>query len=201
MQLLYLGPRAAFCTITYQSVWLTENWVSNSDSDMSLQHPSRQLLGSSHPWSIRYRRYFTLGVAAKNVWRCALLLCLGGKASKDACVLPWDITGFVRMDSIERVCVVVLRFMTPCSLVCGYASEGRTCIVSFKGIFHRKVVKTTSHFKMSTCKRSTDLVSVSLGRVNSTGTEGGPLTSCQKCLSYRTGSVVSFQCKVTIWQN
>jgi len=68
--LLYVGQRAAFCRTTCQSVWLTETWVSNSDSDISLQHPSRQLLGSSHPWSIRYRRYFSLGVAAKNAWRC-----------------------------------------------------------------------------------------------------------------------------------
>jgi len=71
VQLLYVGPHTAFCRTAYQSVWLTETWVSNPDSYISLQHPSRQLLGSIHPWSIRYRRYFSVGVAAKNAWRCA----------------------------------------------------------------------------------------------------------------------------------
>ena len=71
VQLLHLGPRSAFSRTTYQSVWLIDTWVSNSDSDISLQHPSRQLLGSIHPWSIRYRRYFSADVAAKNAWRSA----------------------------------------------------------------------------------------------------------------------------------
>jgi len=57
---------------------------------------------------------------------------------------------------------------------------------------------------MSTCKRSTDLVNVSLGRVKSTITVAGPLTSCQyvkvpelpRWLSRLVTTVVCFSVKL-----